>query len=86
MVSRGPVRHAAANAQYLPGVRAQPPLQSAGPDGVQAVHAVRRLAGEAREQTGLSGTQPRDVPHLPHAPGSSLYSKIPLFLITRILS
>lgn len=72
-MSRGPVRHAVTNAQHLSGVRTQPPLQPAGSDGVQAVRPVRRLAGEAREQTGLSGAQPGDLPHLPHAPGLRLY-------------
>jgi hypothetical protein len=34
----------------------------------------------------LSGTQPRDIPHLPHAPGSVSTLKFLSFLIRRILS
>lgn len=48
-VHRGPVRHAPAHADDIPGVCQEPSLLAASADGVQAEPAVRATLGEAGE-------------------------------------
>lgn len=67
---RRPIRHAAPDADDLPGVRAQPPLLAAGAHGVQAEPALRSAAGAPREQVRLPEPQPGDFPYVPDAPGT----------------
>lgn len=68
---RGSVRHASANAQYLPGVCAEPSLQSAAVDRVQTESILHSSAGPTRKQADMSGPVSRDISYLPDAPGTA---------------
>lgn len=67
---RRPIRHAAPDADDLPGVRAQPPLLAASADGMQAESAICPATGAAGEQAGLPEPELGNLPHLPHASGN----------------
>lgn len=64
-----PVRHPAAHAEHLPGVRQEPPVQPADPGALQAEPRLRQAAEALRGQAGLRGEDPGDLPDLPHVPG-----------------
>lgn len=66
-----PVWYPAAHAQHLPGVRTEPPVQSAGSGQLQTKPGLWQAAQTVRVQRCLRGPHVGDLPHLPHVPGSN---------------
>lgn len=86
VVFRGSVRHAAANAQYLPGVCAEPSLQSTAVDRMQTECILHSSVGPTREQADLSGPVSGDISHLSDAPGTLNYITISLIYLHPLFS
>lgn len=86
VVFRGSVRHATTNAQYLPGVCAEPSLQSTAVDRVQTESIFHSSVGPTREQADMSGPVSGDISHLSDAPGTFNYITISLIYLHPLFS
>ncbi|GBM62080.1 Ras-specific guanine nucleotide-releasing factor 2 [Araneus ventricosus] len=67
---RRSLRHVAAHADHLSGVREEPPLQPPGPGRMQAEGEVRGNSQETGGEIESAGKNTRDISYLPDASGS----------------